>query len=165
MKKLKTNLLFFFLTCLGVGNLLAQNGIVAVGGNIIGTTGSVSYSVGQVDYLIKTDSGGTISAGLQQPYEIFILSGIEEKDIDLVFVSAIVYPNPTNDILTLKVENYDLRNLSYQLYDLYGKLLLDKKVVSGESTIYMAELANATYFIKILDGNNLIKMFKIIKTL
>ncbi len=46
----------------------AQQGNVSAGGSISGTGGSMSYSVGQTDYLNYTSEAGSISFGLQQPW-------------------------------------------------------------------------------------------------
>lgn len=75
--------------------LLSQNAIPATGGNASGSGGSVSYSVGQVTYLINTGTSGSVAQGVQQPYEISVVTGIEEASgIELEFS---VYPNPASD--------------------------------------------------------------------
>ena len=50
--------------------LHAQTGIPAAGGNASGTGGSVSFSVGQVFYLMNTGTTGSVLEGVQQPFEI-----------------------------------------------------------------------------------------------
>lgn len=121
LPKLLTALCLFTFTMA----IQAQTTIPATGGNATGTGGSVTYTVGQVVYTTNIGTNGTVARGVQQPYEIFIVTGIEQaKDITLV---CSVYPNPASDFLTLKVENYDQENLSYQLMDTNGKLLESKK--------------------------------------
>lgn len=56
------------LLCLPAVNLLAQQGNVAAGGDATGTGGSMSYSIGQVDYLVYSSSQGSLSLGLQQTW-------------------------------------------------------------------------------------------------
>jgi hypothetical protein len=46
----------------------AQQGNVAAGGDIIGTGGKLSYSIGQTDYLMFGSEYGSISFGLQQTF-------------------------------------------------------------------------------------------------
>ena len=58
------------------------------------------------------------------------------------------YPNPATDFLMLKVEDPGDKNLTYQLFDINGKLLADKKVESNETTIFMGNLA-AIYLLKV----------------
>lgn len=166
-KKLKLCAIFLF--GLGMIGLQAQEiheAIPATGGNASGSGGSVSYSVGQLVYTTNTGTTGSVAQGVQQPYEISVVTGIEEaKGINLM-VSA--YPNPTADYLTLKVDDYDNKNLLYQLYDLNGMLLESKKIKGNVTSIDMSNLVPATYFLKIVQTSNALsqqvtKTFKIIK--
>jgi len=141
--------------------LEAQNSISASGGNASGSTGTVSFSVGQVVYTEYTGTNGSVAQGVQQPYEISVVTGIEEaSDISLEIV---VYPNPATDFIMLKIENYEAKNLRYQLYDLNGSLLRENKIVGNETSIVMSNYMSATYFLKVTDNTKLIKSFKIIK--
>jgi hypothetical protein len=146
---------------LGLTGLQAQEAIPATGGNISGSGGSASYSVGQVVYTTNTGTNGSVVQGVQQPYEISNVTGIEEaKGITL---QCSVYPNPTTDFMTLKAENFSLSTLTFQLYDLNGKLLENKKIESNETSIDMSNLNPATYFLKVVQSNKEVKTFKIIK--
>jgi len=66
---LKKNLIFLSLLLLSTGmlELHAQKSIVAAGGQATGSTGSVSYSVGQLDYLAINTANGSVAQGVQQP--------------------------------------------------------------------------------------------------
>ena len=161
MKHKKTNLLSLLFLSIGLTTLHAQETIPATGGNASGSGGSASYTIGQVVYTTNTGSNGSVAQGVQQPFEISVVIGIDEaKGITL---QCAVYPNPTTNYVTLIIENYKTENLSYQLYDFNGKLLENKKVESNETSINMETLYRATYFLKISDNNNLVKTFKIIK--
>jgi hypothetical protein len=156
-------LLLSIMLLLGIGltGLQAQESVNVSGGNATGSGGSVSYTIGQTFYTTNTGSNGSVAEGVQQPFEISVVIGIEEANGINLSVSA--YPNPTTDYLQLKVEREKLENLSYQLFDLNGKLLESKKIVSNETSIVMSNLVPATYFLKINQGNKEIKEFKIIK--
>jgi hypothetical protein len=155
--KLSTVLLFVF----GFTGLYAQNTIPASGGNASGSGGTGSYTVGQVVYTKNTGTNGSSFQGVQQPYEISVITGIKEaKDISLEIV---VYPNPATDFIKLNIKNYEVNNLTYQLYDINGSLLQDNKVDSNEITISMHDLRPSTYFLKVIQGIKDIKTFKIIK--
>ncbi len=139
----------------------AQSANIATGGNAVGTGGSVSYSAGQVVYTTNTGTTGTISQGIQQPYEISVATGSEEAKAINLICSA--YPNPASDFLTLKAENYTNENLSYKLSNANGTILISKNVIGNETTISMANLIPSVYFLKVFDGKKEIKTFKIIK--
>ena len=139
----------------------AQESVNATGGDASGSEGTVAYSLGQVFYTTSSGSSGTISQGVQQPFEISVVTGLEEaKGINLT-VSA--YPNPTTDYLTLEVKDFELSTLHFQLYDMSGKLLQSKKITGNQTSIVMSNLVPATYFVKVIQGNKEVKTFKIIK--
>jgi hypothetical protein len=142
-------------------NLSAQQTTDAAGGNASGSGGSASYSIGQPVYTTHIGTNGSVAQGVQQPYEISIVTEIKEaKDISLSFL---VYPNPTTDFLKLKTENYTSENLRYHLYQLDGKILETKKIESLDVSISMEHLASGIYFLKITELDKDIKTFKIIK--
>ncbi len=146
---------------LGLTGLQAQTAVPATGGNASGSGGTVSYTFGQVVYTTNASASGTVAQGVQQPYEISIITAIEQaKGINL---SISVYPNPTSDHLTLSVEDYDVSKLSYQLYDISGQVLQTKKLDTDKTSIDMSPFARAPYFLKVVEGSKEIKSFKIIK--
>ena len=161
MRPKKVKLSAVLLLGLGLTGLQAQESINATGGNASGSGGSASYSVGQVVYTTNTGSNGSVAQGVQQPYEISVVTGLEEaKSINL---SVLAYPNPTTNYLTLEVKEFELSNLSFQLFDMNGKLLQSEKITGNQTSIVMSNLVPATYFVKVTEGNKEVKTFKIIK--
>ena len=160
MKYKKLKLSAVLLLGLGLTGLQAQESINATGGDASGSGGSSSYSVGQVVYQTYTGTNGSVKEGVQQAYEISVVTGIDLTAISLM-VSA--YPNPTADYLTLKVDNSDFSELSFYLYDIKGKLLQSRKITGSETYIKMSNLIVATYFLRVTKSNNQIKTFKIIR--
>jgi len=149
------------LLAFGTAGLHAQETVPATGGDASGSGGSSSYTVGQLFYTTITGTNGSVTQGLQQPYEISVITGIEEaKGIDLN-VSA--FPNPTTDVLNLEIGNYDNTNLSYQLFDMQGRMVVSKKITGDHTSIGTGNLVSATYFLRVLEDNKEIKSFKIIK--
>ena len=151
---------------LGLTGLQAQTSVNATGTNASGSGGTVSYSVGQVVYTTNTGASGSVAQGVQQPYEISVVTGIEQFNGVNLSVSA--YPNPTTDNLTLSIDDdvhtrHALYELSYQLYDLNGKLLQSQTIKESQTHIPMSNLVRATYFVKVVQGNKEVKTFKIIK--
>jgi len=154
-----------FLLGFGVFGLRGQEAIPASGGNSTGVNGSVSYTAGQLVYITKTDVTGSVAQGVQQPYEISVITGnMEIKGISL---NCSVYPNPTDDLLQLTVDSELLDNLSCLLYDSNGKIIVNKNIISSQTTIEMGTLAAAAYFLKIIKTEHSasyeFRTFKIIK--
>jgi len=157
-KKVKLSILLF---CLSLTIVNAQEAFTATGGDASGTGGTVCYSIGSLVYTTNAGTSGSVAQGVQQPYEISVVTGIDEP-IGINF-SCSVFPNPTTDILTLKVQNPDNTNLWFQLFDLNGKLLESKKIEVSETYIDMSNLVPTTYFLNVVDKKMKIKIFKIIK--
>lgn len=145
---------------LGLTGLQAQTAVPASGGKAEGAGGSMSYSVGQVVYTTNSSvSNGSVAQGVHQPFEISVVETIvEAKGVNLS-----VSPNPTTDYLLLSFTDFDASKLSFQLFDMSGKLLQSEKITSNQTSISMQNLVPATYFVKVTENNKQIKTFKIIK--
>lgn len=133
---------------LTLGKLHAQERVVVTGGNALGIDGTVSYTVVTV----------------QQPYDITLVTGIEDNNISLLFLA---YPNPTTDYLTLKVNDFEPSILRFRLFDMSGQMLLSKQITANETNIPMSKYERGIYFLKITGTKQMsskeIKTFKIIK--
>ncbi len=166
IKQVASPPIIFRITCLLLllttfANLSAQVAVSASGGKASGSGGSESFTVGQVVYTTVAGTGGSQSQGIQLPYEIFEITGVEEKDGIILYVSA--YPNPTSGILVLKVEDYQTRTLQCKLLDLDGKVLETITLAGAETRINLSNYASATYFLHLTDKGAHLKTFKIIK--
>jgi hypothetical protein len=138
----------------------AQESVNASGGNAIGSGGIVTFSIGQVVYTTNTGNTGSLAQGVQHGYEIFTV-GLNES---LLNVSLTAFPNPTGTILTIQIGDYDNEKLSYQLYDMKGKLLSSEQIVSKQTQINTTSLPMANYLINVLNhSNEVVQSFKIIK--
>ena len=161
---MKTKFIFTFCFILAFlfYDAVAQETTSVTGGNINGTGGSISYTVGQVTNLYLSKTSGSVAQGVQQPYEIFLVTEIEEaKGISLDFL---VYPNPVQDFLKLKIQVLNPENLFWKIYDSNGKLLSTDRVSGMETLIPMTNYASGIYLFSVLNKNNLqYKTFQIIK--
>ena len=72
-------------------SLYSQSNTVSAGGDADGDNGSISYSIGQVVYTSAQGSNGNVNQGVQQPYDVGVVTGIEEAGINLS-----VFTNPTS---------------------------------------------------------------------
>ena len=153
----KTLLLTFtFFSLLATLELSAQENTVASGVKATGSGGTVSYSLGQVVYSTNIGTNGSVSQGVQQPYAVSTTVGINETSIQLN-----AYPNPTTNNLTLTTD--DSESLSYQLFNIQGAEISSKTLNSKTSNISLEGHPPATYFLKVIKNNEVIKAFKIIK--
>jgi hypothetical protein len=153
--KVAINLMFFWFC-----NVYAQNNTITTGADASNTIGSISYSIGQIDY-VSSDNGSTfINQGIQHPFEIVTLSGNEILDVT---ISAQVYPNPTANNLIISLQNYSYENLTYKLFDIRGREIINGTISNSETIVNMQPYASATYILKLSKKNKEIKSFKILK--
>ena len=169
MKLLKNH---FCLVCIILATqlLCAQEVIPVSGGEATGSNGSGSYTVGQVFYttylapdLFFTDDitrVGSVSQGVQQPFELQTLSN---PSLTTVKLTAATYPNPTKDFIILKISDTALDNLSYTLFDVTGKAISNGGITNRDTQIAMQQLAIGIYILKVNRDNQELKTFKIIK--
>jgi len=152
------SLMFFTLE---LAELQAQSSFNASGGDTVSAGGSISYSLGQVVYETLSGTTGSLYGGVQLPYEIFVISGIEEYDD--VKLSWSVFPNPSSDLLILKTGNTGYSDLKYQYLDMNGKILDAGNIGNDETLITNKNNIAGIFLLKVIHGNREIKTFKIIK--
>lgn len=151
----------FLLLVLGVPGLQAQQAVLTASNDATGSAGTVSYSVGQAAYIFNTGTDGFITEGVQQPFEILYGEGIEETNG--IAMEYSLYPNPASNYVKLKIERHEIKNLSYQLYNMNGFLLQTLKIESHEVSILMDDLAPATYSLIVSENDRALQTFIIIK--
>lgn len=93
----------------------------------------------------------------------FTYSPIERVFIGNVSFDATAGPNPTVDMVQLHIAGNIDQNLEYRLTDLNGKKLAAGKIVNSTTTINLSKLAQAPYLLQLVNGQKVIKTFKIIK--
>ena len=162
MKTLRIIIISFCFLFLGTENLRAQQGSFEIEGfEAKGAGGPISYSNANIDYVVNAKGGGREINGLMnQNYEVLVVTGSGEMGINL---APSVYPNPSNGFVILSLECSKEDDLSYQIYDLNGEQLIHKKLACSETIISVAELPNAIYFMKVLNKDEAVKLFKIVK--
>jgi hypothetical protein len=138
----------------------AQQSANTTGKNVSQNNTTISYSIGEVYYNTTTTLSSVITQGIQQPYEIYLISGIgNEKDVQLITA----FPNPTSSTIKIVIQDIKIDGLNYKLYDLLGKEILSGDITSNQTELDLNNLMPAVYFIKVFRYNSTIKYFKIIK--
>ena len=166
MRHKKLQLCAILLLGLGLTGLQAQQSVNTAGGNAVGNGGSASYSLGQSGFRTHAGTNGSVAEGVQQPYEISIVTAIEGTEE--ISLSVSIYPNPTADFLTLSMydevsASNDFSKYSYQLLGMNGKLLRDTRITDIQTSIAMSNLMPATYLLKVIKDNQEVKVFKVVK--
>jgi len=138
----------------------AQETLPVSGGEATGSGGSGSYTVGQVFYTTHTAASGSVSQGVQHPFEIQTLSNAALTTVNLTAVS---YPNPTKDFIILKITDSALNNLRYTLFDVNGKAIASDSITESSTQIQLKHLSIGAYILKVSQQNQSLKTFKILK--
>ncbi len=146
-------LLLLLLLPLGI---VAQTTLNASGGSHRFSSGVYEYSIGEMT-VISTEVGSDIivTQGVLQIEDVSL--GMEEQSSLIQGLS--VYPNPTKNKVYIKPSLGKSGEFSMKLYDLLGRLILEKKTFlhSGreEQELDLSLLSDATYMLNVefMDGN------------
>ena len=85
--------------------------------------------------------------------------GIKSADNNSVIS---ISPNPSNTgIFTINIENNELDNIHFNLYNSLGELLLQQKIISKKQNIDLSKYAQGVYYLHIAN-NNKSKVYKLI---
>jgi len=159
MIKNKSNLLalIILLTVFTIMKTAAQEAIPATGGEATGSGGTVSFTIGQVVYTTNVGVSHSEGQGVQQPYEISVITELGEAPdgIDLS-----VFPNPATEFLSLKQEGTYAENLTYELSDVHGRILKSGSLAGSNTSIQMADFPPSIYFLQVKRIQKNIKRFK-----
>lgn len=141
-----------------------QSVVIGSGSNALGTGGLVSYSVGQIFYTTPAGADGSVIQGAQQPFEISILTELDEAKY--VTLSCMAYPNPAKNFIQLKmndIKSLSNKSIKYQLIDLNGKILCAKIIDADVTNIDISSYLTSTYILKVIQNNKQLKTFKFSK--
>ncbi len=141
------------------GTTFAQSSPVAAGGDVSGAGGSLSYSIGLIDYRQFDETSGTLYEGVQQPYELFSV-GLEEWDSN-VAISA--YPNPMTSQLTIAFPDEVLENMRFTMTDESGRVIQNGLLDEKETVIDVLGLARANYFLTVYRKDQSVRVYKLVK--
>lgn len=108
----------------------------------------------------RFNSGGTKVSDWNNITEIEFYGELTLSIDEFENYGFILYPNPVNDTLNLKVKNNSTIN-SYEIYSIDGRLIAADTIenLNTKATINMSNFANGTYIFNLLDtyGNRISK--------
>jgi len=91
-----------------------------------------------------------------------VITEIPETDIQHSESSLKVYPNPTEEFLTIEIENPENKNLEISLIDEKGVVMKTTKTGGSKTQLYTGDLKTGVYFIQLV-GNGLKEVSKVIR--
>ena len=136
-------------SCITMSCVFAQSNIVTGGGNAASSTGSVSYSIGQIDFQYTSSADYSVSEGVQQTYSFDTALSINDIQYDF---QLSIWPNPSVDKMNLEfTTNYELP-LSLTVTDVKGAVVANRSVTQGQYSFDVNTWAAGTYYINLNDG-------------
>lgn len=112
-----------------------------------GRKGGMSCSAGDKFYY---SCGINVSnVRLKETWMIDVPVGLKENNLGSTFL---IYPNPANELINLKLENADGDNFKVQIYNAMGELIKEEDVFFENKTgsIKTDELTNGIYLLKLI---------------
>jgi hypothetical protein len=161
--KMKATSFLWLVFCL-TQTLIAQQGVVSLGGDIVSSNGSVAFSIGQIAFESVTGEAGSVNQGIQQPFQFeVVLSDEIDRDYFLK-----LYPNPSDRFLCIHLSPDEsiIRSKDFfaYIYDMKGNLLISQKLNDVVNTILINELPQAVYFVQVWQANSFIQSISFSKT-
>ncbi len=136
---------------------IAQEVVVTQGDSYSNASANIDFSIGEVIINTGTDGTNDLTQGFHQTNWNFV--GLEDHVPDY---EANIFPNPTSELLNIKTA--DFKGVTYSLYDGMGKLVLENKLSSQQTSIQVSHLATGSYSLVLADKNHKLKTFQLIKT-
>lgn len=159
MKNIKLPFVIFLYLSLFVQQSEAQQTPASGGGTLLNGSGSISYTIGESVAQTLTNGNVILTQGFHQP----MLSVAVVHALSGLGYSVSTFPNPTSDFVRLKIDKLSVVGLKYLLFDMKGKLLAQKHIESNEISVPFHHLTTGIYLLKVLDGKQEVKTFRIIK--
>ncbi len=167
MRKLIFMVVAMAMTSMAISQTASPELVSSSGDSFSNATYQLDWSIGEC--VTATHSAGdyVITQGFHQ--NTYVITAVEDLRPE---IEMTVYPNPTNDIVSLKVESskvYPVGNsnrvesMQYTVTDLSGKVLEQGEILSTLQTLNFTNYSVGTYLISISRNNQLIKSFQIIK--
>jgi hypothetical protein len=155
----KTVMSFITACCVLQGQVQSQQVVACAGGAGQNSNTILEWTLGEPVIVTLTSGDIMLTQGFQQP-ELTVTAILTKEELPFT-VEA--FPNPTGDLLMIRIEHVELQDFQYVLYDVNGKVL-DKKALEGTVTgIVMNYHPSGVYLLRINQSGKEIKMFEIVK--
>ncbi len=136
----------------------AQTAITSLGEDVTSPSGSLNYTIGQIDASSAIGQGqASLNEGVQQTYTVEELRvRTHGKDIQIL-----VYPNPTMDGVFVEIPDSEI-GMCYELLSSNGSILKSGTLTDTKQKIEMNAYPVATYVLRVM-GKNSEYDFKVVR--
>ncbi|MCK9449562.1 MAG: T9SS type A sorting domain-containing protein [Bacteroidales bacterium] len=142
------------------GLSIAQTSVNTSGGTGSGYEGTTTYSIGQIIVTAESGQNGSVTHGIQQSFEMYLLNNSETASPKL---SMKVFPNPATDYVVLEIKEPTMETYSYRLFNTQGNILESDKIADQQTEIDIKHLPSQVYFLQVYEHIKPIQSIIIIK--
>lgn len=140
-------------------DICAQIAISTAGGEVISSSGSFSYTVGQTAYTYFQNDDFDLGLGVQQAYSVELLSANNESPQSTIQV----FPNPTSDELNINLSNTH-EAIDIRVYTVSGQLIFFGGFSGDRASIAFDNFSPGVYLLHVQTKHQPAKVFKIVKS-
>ncbi|OFZ42576.1 MAG: hypothetical protein A3D92_15960 [Bacteroidetes bacterium RIFCSPHIGHO2_02_FULL_44_7] len=134
----------------------AQQVISAQGDSYTSSTAAIDFTVGEVVINTLSDGSNDLTQGFHQTHWNFL--GVEDAAPQF---EANVFPNPMGSELHIQCPVSE--NVHFSLFDAAGRLLMQGPLAEEEQILNVTLLAPGSYVLRLDQGGELLKNFKLVK--
>jgi len=157
MKRILINILIGLISVVG----FSQQVVVGSGGDAKSSSGSFSYSVGQL-IVSQVNPGSnlwgneaiTLNHGVQQYFIPNCLTNVSAE--------IIASPNPSYGLVNISLLNWDEIDLSLSISDASGRVIMNKTLKAKKSSLELSHLSSGVYFLTTRNNCGAFTSFKLI---
>lgn len=139
--------------------------ISSAGAKMEQANGSITFTVGELIVQSFVDVNGNVlgngyTSGAASSTQVLTVTEVPD---DYMHVS--IFPNPTTDLVQIKIENSKIDVFSIRICDAQGKIIQDEKYQSVNATIGIntSTWQNGNYQVSLISENKTIGTYSIIK--
>jgi hypothetical protein len=123
------------------------------------TSYQLDWSIGELQTETYAQTGQILTQGFHQSN--YTVTALEQLNGLQFEISA--FPNPTMDLINLKIGISKIDGLQYIIADISGNIFQKENITSSNQQIDFSNYSNGVYFITVLQNRKSCKSFKIIK--
>jgi hypothetical protein len=162
MKRL-TNIIYFLICTYGVmAQKIDPQVLSTAGTRFQGSTINIDWTLGEFAITTIKGSANIITQGFHQPN--YVITKLNDLTDNPGIIS--VYPNPTSDLIQIKMTFDKVRLVQARLMDIHGKLIWNNQFKGQriDETSSLKDLSNGIYILNFfIDDNQSTQAFKISK--
>lgn len=143
----------------GISRICAQQSLLSAGASASAADGSVSFSVGQLQYVLSNSPAGSVQLGVQQAWTV-LPSPIWEYPSELQLT---IFPNPTGNRVSILGSSVPETG-RVLLYDAKGVLQRNAEFRQKAAGCALEGLPPGSYFLMLYHQKQLIYSASLIKS-